>query len=352
MVTFPDPRRGHPFHMHDMIHAQHLFISETLQRLERVDLSLFKGNPSRLYMTGCGTSFHAATYGARMLREALPSSTSVEATHAYDLAYGSTAVPMGATVLGLSHSGTTPTTNRALVRARKAGSRTLAFCGRPNTPMDEVSDETLVIGTSADRSWANTMSYTSQLAALASIAARRMQDSQKLVENIHSIPGAVRKALACEASIRSLAKRIARASHVTYLGSGWDDITALEGALKIRETCSLSASGYHIEQFLHGPFLSIAPREPIVLLRSRDDGDRAEDIRNALSKGGATVTTIGEHPRASIRLPRTHPYLRPIVSVVPLQLLAYYVALARHTNPDIMRTDVPRYRRALATLSR
>ena len=104
----------------------------------------------------------------------------------------------------------------------------------------------------------------------------------------------------------------------------------------------MAASGYHPEQFLHGPFLSLERDEPVVFLRTRDDRARASVLFQALSKTGAAVTEIGERSSARIQLPAVHPFLRPIVTIVPLQFLAYYAALARRANPDIMRTDIPR----------
>ena len=350
MVSFPDPKARHPFHMHAMIHGQPSFVSETLERLGDTDASSLLGPSRRLVVTGCGTSFHAALYGARLLHAVLAPIASVEATHAYDLAFGSFAPPAGAAILGVSHSGSTPTTNRALARARKAGHRTLAICGLPKTEMEDIADETLVIGSVHDRSWANTMSYTTQLTAFASLAAQRMRGQTDIVEGLRALPRVVQKALGCEASIRRLARRVARAAHVTFLGSGWDHVTVLEAALKIRETCSLSAFGFHMEQFLHGPFLSIGRKEPVIALRSSEDRKRAEVILRALSKCGADVITVGESPRATVRLPRVHAVLRPIVSVIPMQFLAYYAALARKANPDIMRTDVPRYRAGVEAL--
>src|SRR3989441_7030576 len=111
MVAFPDPRRRHPFHMHDMILGQPAFVEEALQRTAAADGGSFLGRPRRLVLTGCGTSFHAAMYGARVFHEVMPS-VPVLAIHAYDLAFGSS-VPADATVLGVSHSGSTPTTNRS-----------------------------------------------------------------------------------------------------------------------------------------------------------------------------------------------------------------------------------------------
>ena len=349
MVAFPDPRRRHPFQMHDMILGQPAFIAEALRRTSATDLSSFVGRPRRFVLTGCGTSFHAATYGARLFQEVMPS-VPVLAIHAYDLAYGSS-VSANATVLGVSHSGSTPTTNRALRRARRRGCRSLAMCGLPNSPMERVADHTLVIGSTHDRSWANTMSYTTQLAALAGLASRSKSHVGPSMEPaLRGIARSLENTLACESRVRRLATQIARRARITFLGSDLDEITALEAALKIRETCSLPASGYHPEQFLHGPYLSIDDRESIVMLRSRDDGPRSAAISRALKASGASVATIGESARAQIRLPAVPRILRPILSIVPMQFLAYYAALARHANPDIMRTDIPRLRAGVEAL--
>ena len=350
MPFFANPRERHPFYMHEMILGQPSFLSETLQRLGEADATSFLGRSRRLLVTGCGTSFHAATYGARILQATLAPSWSVNAIHAHDLAFGAAPLQTSTVVLGVSHSGSTPTTNRALVRAKRAGHRTLAVVGLPDTEIEGIADETLVVGSVHDRSWANTMSYTTQLTAFAAMAAQVSRKRSDLGEAVSNLPRIVRKALGCEASIRRLAGRVARANHVTFLASGWDDVTALEAALKIRETCSVSASGYHMEQFLHGPFLSIGRKEPIVMLMSRDDGERAQVIQRALTRSGADVTVVGESARAAIGLPRVRATLRPIVSVIPMQFLAYYAALARKANPDIMRTDIPRLRAGVEAL--
>jgi len=349
MVAFPNPRRRHPFHMHDMILGQPAFVAEALRRADAADVSSFLGTPRRLVLTGCGTSFHAATYAARVFQEVLPF-VPVLAIHAYDLAYGSS-VPANATVLGVSHSGSTPSTNRALRRVRARGCRTIAMCGLPDSPMEPVAEQTLVIGSTHDRSWANTMSYTTQLTAFAGVASRLKSHVAPSIESsLRGIPRSLEKTLASESEVRRLATRIARVERVTFLGSDLDEITAFEAALKIRETCSLPASGYHIEQFLHGPYLSIDDRESIVVLRSRDDGPRSLAIVRALKASGAPVATIGESPRAQIRLPATARILRPILSIVPMQFLAYFAALARRANPDIMRTDIPRLRAGVEAL--
>src|SRR2546427_459577 len=137
MVAFPDPRHRHPFHMHDMVVAQPAFVAEALRRTAAADGSSFLGRPRRLVLTGCGTSFHAAMYGARVFQEVMPS-VPVLAIHAYDLAYGPS-VPANATVLGVSHSGSTPTTNRALRRAHRRGCRPLAGCGPAGAAVGRVA---------------------------------------------------------------------------------------------------------------------------------------------------------------------------------------------------------------------
>src|SRR2546425_4897001 len=168
MVAFPDPRRRHPFHMHDMILGQPAFVAEALRRTAAGDGSSFLGSPRRLVLTGCGTSFHAAMYGARVFQEVMPS-VPVLAIHAYDLAYGPF-VPAKATVLGVSHSGSTPTTNRALRRAHRRGCRTLAVCGLAGSAMGRVADRTVGIGPAPPPAGGDTMSYTTPLPALPALS--------------------------------------------------------------------------------------------------------------------------------------------------------------------------------------
>src|SRR3990170_7738205 len=128
MVSFPDPRASHPYHMHDMIRAQPTFLRETRGILEAVDAARFLRKPRRLVLTGCGTSYHAALFGARVLQRALGHAAVVEAVHAYDLPREERDFHR-TTVLGVSHSGATPTTNAALQRARRRGARVLGLSG-------------------------------------------------------------------------------------------------------------------------------------------------------------------------------------------------------------------------------
>ncbi len=350
MVQFKNPRARHPFHMHDMIRGQPEFVRETLRRLEDVDSEALLGTPRYLVVTGCGTSVHAAAIGARLLQDALGTSCVVHAIHAYDLLHGFD-LPEAATVLGVSHSGATSTTNDALALARRSGAATLGMCGLPDSPMARAAGNVLVIGSVHDHSWANTMSYTTQLTAFATLAASLSEEPQDLFpRGIDRIPGQLQETLACEGRIRRLATKVATSRRVTFLGSGLDEITAWEAALKIRETCSFPASGYHAEQFLHGPFLSLGRGEAVVALRSNDDGVREGQILRSLARAGASVTTVGDSAEANVRIPSADRRLRPILSVVPLQFLAYYVALEKKANPDVMRSDSPRFRTALDPL--
>ena len=349
MVSFADPRSRAPYHMHDMILRQPAFVQETLRRTGSVDARSFLGTPRRIVVTGCGTSFHAATYGARVLQVAYGGRAHVEAVHAYDLLHGPSVVRR-ATVVGVSHSGATETTNRALVRSKRAGARVLGLCGLPDSPMERIAEATLVLGDTHDRSWANTMSYTTQLTAFAQLATSAGGDLDGAQASLRRLPDALRRTLRCEAATRRIARAVAARERVTFLGSGLDDVTALEAALKIRETCSMTASGYATEQFLHGPFLSLDRGDAIVAMRSRDDGPRAAWILDALRPASGYLASFGEVPGIDVRLPAVPSVLRPIVSVVPMQFIAYYAALARRTNPDIMRSDVARYQPGLELL--
>jgi len=338
--------------MHDMICGQPEYVAETLERLERADLDPILHPSGPLVVTGCGTSFHAASFGARVLQMALGSRRWVEAIQAYELLHAAQ-IEEDTTVLGVSHSGETPTTNRVLRRARRDGARIIGLCGLQGSSMERIVERTLVIGSTQDRSWANTMSYTTQLAAFAALAARAGGDAWTAgVRELEKLPSLLRGALRCEAAVRLLSKMVASRKRVSFLASGLDEITASEAALKIRETCSLPASGYHLEQFLHGPFLCLDREDAVVILRSRDDGLRAEAIATALARTGAKVVQVGDGPGVDLPLPRSHRLLRPIVSIVSLQFLAYWVALERRQNPDVMRTDVARYRPGVELLFR
>src|SRR5437899_6212806 len=236
MVAFPDPRRRHPFHMHDMILGQPAFIAEALRRTSASDLSSLVRRPRRFVLTGCGTSFHAAMYGARVFQEVMPS-VPVLATHAYDLAYGSS-VSTNATVLGVSHSGSTPTTNRALRRARRRGCRTLAVCGLAGSAMERLADQTLVIGSTHDHSWANTMSYTTQLTAFAALASQSRSNVGSSIEpSLRRLARSLGTTLGCESHVRRLATRVAPNAHETFLRSDHTESTAPEAAHTLRE-CS------------------------------------------------------------------------------------------------------------------
>src|SRR3990170_3543311 len=206
MVSFPDPRASHPYHMHDMILGQPEFIRATQDRVREADVRRFLGRPRRIIVTGCGTSYHAATYGARVLQSSLGARPAVHAIHAYDLLRDPAAA--GDTVLAVSHSGNTPTTNRALRRAKARGARALALSGLPGTPMERIATSTLVIGSTHDRSWANTMSYTTQLAAFAGLALLASEGSRGR-SAWRSLPSLVAKALETEAAIRALAAAVA-----------------------------------------------------------------------------------------------------------------------------------------------
>ena len=351
MVRFPDPRSRPPYHMHDMIHAQPEAVRETIDRVER-ERDFVLGHPDGLVLTGCGTSFHAAMYGAAILQEAYGLEIPARAVPAYDLLHG-VDVPVGTTVLAVSHSGSTRTTNQALERVGAAGVHTVGMCGIPESAMEAIADRTLVIGSTRDASWANTMSYTSQLTALACLAMRVAGNRWDPLEDaLGRLPRSLRKALECETAVRRMARSVVKRDRVTFVGSGLDAITALEAALKIRETCGHPASAYHPEQLLHGPFLSLDQREAVVALVSRDDGAREREILRSLELVGAAASTVGEAPGVDVRLPRVPRVLRPIVSIVPLQFLAYYAAVAKKANPDVMRSDRGQYARALRPMFR
>src|SRR5947207_14582887 len=130
MPSFPGARDRHPFHMHDMIRSQPARVEEAIRRVQASDFGLSVARARHLVLTGCGTSFHAAMYGARILQAAAREGAVVEAVHAYDFA--NRPLPSGRpTILGVSHSEWTPTTNQSLARSKRAGQKDLGVHGHP-----------------------------------------------------------------------------------------------------------------------------------------------------------------------------------------------------------------------------
>ena len=256
-------------------------------------------------------------------------------------------------VVVITHTGTTTASAEALRAAHAAGALTVAITGQASGEGVRRADFHLET-CEQEVSFAYTKSYTTALAALA-ILILRAAERKKLLANpdaakkLQHLPSLMRQALALEPKVRELAKQVAALSRIDIFGSGPGWATAREAALKIKEACYLAAEGFETEEILHGPFSEIDSRGAMIaILTGRKADDRARQIlraagelrmlRAAIIVPSANLDVSAEHV---LIVPEVDEWLSAFVHLVPLQLLAYFVALERGLNSDTGRQDQP-----------
>jgi glucosamine--fructose-6-phosphate aminotransferase (isomerizing) len=354
-----DERRSrHPFHMYDAIFAQPEAFVRVPGRNEQAvnDFAEEAASCERLFLVGIGTSYHAARVGEHLLRE-YGGGLDVRAIHAFDFAlYGPNLVPEDC-VVGVSHRGTKRYTARALERALEAGCRTALVIGEGGSASVEAN---AVFRTVAqEKTAAHTVSYTAAVSILAHLAGRlgyHRTGSETLGEGLLQVelPAALRAALGTEERVASLAREHIGCRRIWLLGGGPSAVTAEEVALKIKETSYLQAEGMSTETMLHGPFQCVEAEDLFVLItpagpaqgRTLEVAELAGEIGGKLLVVGDNTTDLPQETADLLAVPEVPEPFSALTCLVPLQLFAYHLALARRTNPDSFRVDDPRFARA------
>jgi glutamine---fructose-6-phosphate transaminase (isomerizing) len=350
-------REGHPFHMYDAILSQPEAFASVLAKNEAAVDEFAAGASScgRLFIVGIGTSYHAARIGEHLFRE-YGGGIDVRAVHSFDFAlYGPDLAP-GDCVVGVSHRGTKRYTAQALRRAREAGCRTALVTGEGTVSVEAGA----VFRTVAqERSSAHTVSCTTAVAVLAHLAWRvgyHRTGSEAVGEELlrEYLPAALREALGAEERVEQLAREHVRRRRIWLLGGGPSAVTAEEVALKIKETSYLQAEGTSTETMLHGPFQCVEAEDLFVLVApSGAAQERTLEVAELVDEVGGACLIVGDgavdplrERRRLLGVPGVPEPLSALTCLVPLQLFAYYLALARGTNPDSFRAEDPRFARA------
>jgi glutamine---fructose-6-phosphate transaminase (isomerizing) len=350
-------REGHPFHMYDAILSQPEAFASVLAKNEAAVDEFAAGASScgRLFIVGIGTSYHAARIGEHLFRE-YGGGIDVRAVHSFDFAlYGPDLAP-GDCVVGVSHRGTKRYTAQALRRAREAGCRTALVTGDGTVSVEAGA----VFRTVAqERSSAHTVSCTTAVAVLAHLAWRvgyHRTGSEAVGEELlrEYLPAALREALGAEERVEQLAREHVRRRRIWLLGGGPSAVTAEEVALKIKETSYLQAEGMSTETMLHGPFQCVEAEDLFVLVApSGAAQERTLEVAELVDEVGGACLIVGDgavdplrERRRLLGVPGVPEPLSALTCLVPLQLFAYYLALARGTNPDSFRAEDPRFARA------
>ena len=337
------------YKMYKMIKIQPEAIQYTIEKCKqgaKKAAKLMKGK--RVYLTGCGSSFHAAVYGEFVLRSF---GFDVQAIHALDMIHY-TPMLKNSAVIVISHSWRTRTTLKALDVVKHNKIQCIGITANEKAEKDV--DVLLRTSNYYDESDCVTMGYTTELAALALIG-----ESNATEKWIQKVPALVESALNTEEQIKELINEYSKRKRFFVLGAGPNTATAFEMALKMKEGNFTDAEAMQVEQMLHGSISGIDDDDVVFLIAQKDGKARHRiyETAQALSKIRASTiavtddaTEIVKECDHAIKIGHSPEYLNPIVSIMPLQLFAYYLAEKNGINPDMTREDDLRYRKAYSTL--
>jgi len=302
----------------------------------------------RIVITACGTSWHSALIGEYMMEELARIPTEVE--YASEFRYRNPIVDERTLVIGISQSGETADTLAALREAKRRGARTLGLVNVVGSTIAREVDGGIYLHAGPEIGVASTKAFTSQIVALALLTlkmgrlrALSILQGREVVRALAKLPDLVSRVLAKAPQIEQLADRLVGAQNVLYLGRGYNFPVALEGALKLKEISYIHAEGYPAAEMKHGPIALIDELMPVVFIAPKDAVHQkvVSNVEEVKARGGRVIAIVTEGDTAldkladhSITIPETLDLLTPVLSVLPLQLLAYYIAVRRGCNVD------------------
>ena len=303
---------------------------------------------SRIVIVACGTSWHAGLVGRHVLEELTGLPTQVE--YASEYRYRRQLRIPGTLTIAVSQSGETADTLEAIRAARGGGARVVGIVNVVGSTIARETDGGIYLHAGPEIGVASTKAFTSQVVAFLLLAVYigrqrglSFAEGRKIVHALAELPEKVRGALALEPSIKQLAQSYAQAPNALYLGRGVNFPVALEGALKLKEISYIHAEGYPAAEMKHGPIALIDEKMPVVFVAPDDDVFQKvrSNMQEVRSRGGRIVAVtsdgaadLGGLVDCQLRVPATHRLLSPVVTAIPLQLLAYHIAVLRGCDVD------------------
>ena len=305
-------------------------------------------NSKRFIICACGTSWHSGMVGEYMFEQYLRVPTEVE--YASEFRYRNPVIHTDDTIFFISQSGETADTLAAMHEAKRKGALVIGICNAVGSSIARESDAGVYIHAGPEIGVASTKAFTAQLSVFALITlllARRKDmsliDGKKMVEEFQTIPEKIEKILKLEKQIEVIAEEFKNAKNFLYLGRGYNFPVALEGALKLKEISYIHAEGYPAAEMKHGPIALVDENMPVVFIAPKDSTydkiiSNIEEIKARKGKVIAIATEgdddIDHLADYVIKIPETIRMLMPILSVIPLQLLAYHIAMKKGLNVD------------------
>ncbi|MEJ2312824.1 MAG: glutamine--fructose-6-phosphate transaminase (isomerizing) [Gemmatimonadales bacterium] len=302
----------------------------------------------RIIFTACGTSWHAALVGEYLLEEyaRIP----VEVEYASEFRYRNPVIPDNTVVVAISQSGETADTLAALREAKKRGATTMGIVNVVGSTIARQTDGGVYTHTGPEIGVASTKAFSGQLTVLSLFAlmmARRrgmsILQGREIVAALHGLPEKVEQLLSAQELVSQIAAEYADHPNFLYLGRGAHFPVALEGALKLKEISYIHAEGYPAAEMKHGPIALIDEAMPVVVLAPNDPvySKVVSNIEEVKARGGKVIAIVSEGDRVLgdkvdhvITVPDTIEMLQPILTTIPLQMLAYAIAVRRGCSVD------------------
>lgn len=318
--------------------------------LEEIGLSPDRLNSvKKIFVVACGTSWHAGLVGKYMIEEI--AGIPVEVDIASEFRYRGPLVREGDLFIAITQSGETADTLAAMREAKRKGAMVLAICNVVGSTVSREADGVVYTHAGPEIGVASTKAFTAQLVALyllglffgTSRAKLSTDAGKKLIAEMVHIPTLVEQCLERDEQVEVIAKRYFKASDFLYLGRGPNFPVALEGALKLKEISYIHAEGYPAGEMKHGPIALIDENLPVVVLAGKNGVYEKilANIEEVKARGGIVIAVSDEHEHEIgkrvdhvIPIPHTNSLLMPILMSIPLQLLAYHIAVLRGADVD------------------
>ena len=300
-----------------------------------------------IYITACGTSWHSALIGGYMLEEVLDIPVKVE--YASELRYRKAPIDSKSCVIAISQSGETADTLASIKKCKSLGALTMGIVNVVGSSISRLTDCGVYIHAGPEIGVASTKAFTSQLVVLSLITLflkqkfdGKIENLKEIINSFNNIATDVQSILEQSKQIKNIAAKYKDSSNFLYLGRGFHFPVALEGALKLKEISYIHAEGYPAAEMKHGPIALIDDKMPVVFVVTETGYDKiVSNIQEVKARGGRIIIITSQvkeelksYSDDIIYIPTTHKFISPIFSSIPLQLLAYYIAVLKDSNVD------------------
>ena len=305
-------------------------------------------NVDNIIITACGTSWHAGLIGEQMIEEL--AQIPVEVEYASEFRYRNSVVTPRTLCIVISQSGETADTLAALREAKRRGAKGIGIVNVVGSTIARETDCGMYTHAGPEIGVASTKAFTSQVVSLALLALKlgRMKGlstvrGREIAQALHKLPEQIRQILERAPESGDMAEVCKRAPNFLYLGRGYNFPTALEGALKLKEISYIHAEGYPAAEMKHGPLALIDEMMPVVFVAPHDSvfDKLASNVQEVKARKGTVIAITSREEEAlagkvdyEFRIPETIDMLTPVLASIPLQLLAYYIAVKRGSNVD------------------